>query len=136
MNFQRGIDPKETLRIGRLYKAIRIESVEISLGKMDEYNPMWSYTEVFTGPEAHTLLKALENRKINWKIIISRNPEFLNNVGKEETLRFKVRFHEPWLMPFNGNIRPRNSLSLRKVSGKDLLYEGMLYRMSGKEKDI
>lgn len=129
MNFERNIGTKESLRIGRKYKAYKVKYIEIHLIPDDKEFKEEFYTTI-EGNDGHEFLSILQNKKIPWKVLKNYDYGFFTGLENRinQTLSFKLNFH--FIAP-KGMI-PRGSdpypgLSLRKMQGRDILYENKLY---------
>jgi hypothetical protein len=128
MNFKRGIDPKESLGIGRLCKALKIEGLEISLRDPESSEINWSFKEVFSGKDLHAILASLENKKVPWDVIITKNNHLLSTIRKEVIISFRMVFikkQDSITTGFNSWSRVNYS----RIEGTDIVYEGVLYNM-------
>jgi hypothetical protein len=128
MNFQRGKDPKESLGIGRLCKALKIEGLEISLRDPKSSEIDWSFQEIFSGKDLHAILLSLENKKVPWDVVMTKNNHWLLSIKKEVSLSFRMVFIKKQDFITTGFNR-ESRVNYRRIQGTDIVYEGVLYNM-------
>ena len=126
ITFQRGKNIKETLEIGRLCKAWKIEAIEIGLRDKDiPLDPYWTYREVFTDSELHIILGSLQEKKYPWSILKKRNPDFFGNSSNKDRDMFKRII----FIVSTRELTTGRRVAYRIIQGEDVAYEGKVYRM-------
>jgi len=117
MNFERGIDPKHTLHIGRWALASKVSAIleeRISTVKIGngykEYIPLGKFT--LSDKASQDLLEKLDGQQ---------------SVNRSEIRRLS------FLMQEEGSKHHR---SFRRYSGKDIIYKNKLYKIPNFHKEL
>ena len=138
MNFERGIDPKGALQIGKVWKADRVDSIFIYIiypEIPDKRRPFERFKQDprtikkarIKGKDVHQALQLMSEKKAPWDIVFEIFSEYKEKLTKGVfKLRFSVLFAKD-----EGKGHP--SLSLRACMGRDLYYENILYEIPPKE---
>jgi hypothetical protein len=147
MKFQRGKDPKEALRIGKLWSAYKVAFIYLKIQDLSipdlrsdserkiTPNPQTVSEKKLTGEHAHKILQvmktsfSLNSRKTFWNFIIELFPEQTQEIKDNKfSCAFMLALDEKG-KPYHPSIEGNAFLSFRKCIGKDLLYEGKIYSM-------
>jgi len=139
MNFERGKDPKESLQIGKLWKAIRAEFIGLNIidrsipdnrtaAERRIYpNPQTIRRKRLKGEEAHKMFLMMQKKDTFWTFIYELFPDHsdLMKAGKL-ALNFYIIL-EREAEPYHASVGGHSFLTLNKCFGKDFYYDGKIY---------
>jgi len=141
MNFERGKEVKETLQIGKLWNAKKVDSIFIaikdpniadtrSLGRQRfEPDPRTLDKIKIKGEEVHTILKHLSEKRTPWTFVFRLFPQYEEGLKSQE---LRMAFHI--LLEREGTDRGYPAISLIQSMGHNMHYEGKIYTIPPREK--
>jgi len=139
MQFKRGIDPKESLQIGKLWKSYRVAFIHVSIRDLSipdnrtgserriTPNPQTVSRIRLAGQDVHRMLQMMGEKETFWNFIFELFPEQSQDIKNNNlSLAFFLALDKE-REPYHPSIEGNAFLSLRKCMGKDFLYEGKIY---------
>ena len=135
MNFERGIEPKKSLQVGRKQKAIELSGLEVTPQHQESKLPI--ITRFLEGKDFRIFLEHLIKGNLYWDGIANLFPHLKENM--EQGMSVMVKFRRPSYSDSNNKnivIGEYSHISLRKLLGKDILYENKIYPVPKKGKDV
>lgn len=140
MKFERGKDPKESMKIG-MHDALKVEGIHVSVINPDipdtrpshkrymHRNPQIVFSEVLRGNAVNEILCLLENNaKFPWDYFFKRYPDYEEMIS---TSWWKLGI-SILLEKTDKKNRGYQALNLRSAVGKYFIYRGKVYHMKEK----
>ena len=133
MNFERHRDPKESLQIGKVWKAKKVYCIHLRIRDKNivdnrpfrerrfSRSPQTLASKPIKGEDCHIILGLIHDRKSLWEFIFQMFPFYMEDL---KTDKVQAGFHV-LLEPEGSKGYP--TLSRSGCFGQDLFYDGKIY---------